>query len=66
MREFLQRVHSLDIQCIKEDFVTSVEHQSQSSSLVIVSFHVIPCLADHRLRFFNCCPHSFCEFVDYL
>jgi len=46
---------------IKEDFITQVEHWSQSSSLVVVSFHVILCFADCRLCFFDRCPHPFCH-----
>jgi len=41
MQEFLRRAHSRDVQCIEEDFVAGFEHWSQSSSSVIVFFHVI-------------------------
>ena len=40
--------------------------QSRSSSLVVVFFHVILCLADRRLCFFDCHPHSLRELVDCL
>ena len=34
--------------------------------MVVVPFHVVLCLADHGLCFFDCCSHSLCEFVDCL
>jgi len=33
---------------------------------VVIPFHVVLCLADHGLRFFNRRPHPLCEFVDCL
>ena len=34
--------------------------------MVVVLFHVVLCLADRGLCFFNRCSHSLCEFVDRL
>jgi len=39
---------------------------SWSSSTVVVSFHVVLCLADRRLCFFDCHSHPFCKLVDCL
>ena len=66
MREFLRRAHSPDVRCVEEDLVARVEHRRQSSSAVVVLFHVVLCLADRRLRFFDRCSHSLHEFVDRL
>jgi len=66
MREFLQRMCSPDVRCVEEDFVAGFEHWSQSSSSVVVFFHVILCFADRGLRFFDCRPHPLCELVDCL
>jgi len=38
----------------------------QSSSLVIVSFYVVLCFADHRLCFLDCCLHPFHELINCL
>jgi len=66
MREFLRRTRSLDIRCVKEDFVARVEYWSQSSVSVIIPFHVILCLADRGFYFFDRCSHPLREFVDCL
>ena len=66
MQEFLQRACGSDIQCIKKEFVTQVEHQSWSSALVIVPLHVFLCFADCGLHFFDCYSHPFRKLVDYL
>jgi len=66
MREFLRRACSLDVRCVKEDFVARFEHRSRSSSSVIIPLHVVLCFADHGLGFVNCRPHPLCEFVDRL
>ena len=59
-------MRSPDVQCVEKDLVARVEHRRRSSSVVVVLFHVILCLADRRLRFFDRCSHSLCEFVDRL
>jgi len=64
MREFLQRTHSPDIQCVEEDFVARVEYWSQSFALVIIPFYVVLCLVDRELRFFVCCSYPLHKLVD--
>jgi len=66
MQEFLQRACSLDIQCVEEDFVARVEHQSWSSVSVVIFLHVVLCFVDCGFGFIDCCPHPFRELVDCL
>jgi len=66
MREFLQRARSPDVQCVEEDFVAGFEHQSWSSSSVVIPLHVILCFVDHRFGFVDCCLHPLRELVDRL
>jgi len=66
MREFLRRMRSPDIQCIEEDFVARIEYQSRSFALVVIPFHVVLCLANHRLRFFVRRSHPLHELIDCL
>ena len=66
MQEFLQRACGLDIQFIKEDFVTRVEHWSQSSASVVISLYVILCFADRGFGFVDCHSYPFHELINYL
>ena len=66
MREFLQRAHGPDVQCVEEDSVVRIKHWSQSPLSVVISLHVILCFTDCRFGFVNRCPHPLHELIDCL